>query len=192
MKVIFLDIDGVLNSQAWLDRARGGAAAALLDPSLEASWLDMLDPECVARLDRLAARHDAKVVISSSWRLMLAPETIARMLREKGFNGEVIGATTRLEGLVRGNVTERGHQIAHWLAASASVESFVILDDATDMAHLGARHVHTSFAVGLTDADVERASELLARGSDSSAGSGSDSGSGSGSGSDSGSGSERA
>lgn len=164
VKVIFLDIDGVLNSGAFVDPV-GGAASALLDPSLPESWLDMIDPACVARLDRLATTHDAKVVISSSWRLLLTVETIAHLLRKKGFTGEVVGATTTAQGLVPDGVTERGHQIAHWLENDAGVEvvSFVILDDATDMAHLGDRHVLTSMSTGLTDDDVERAGAVLAR-----------------------------
>ncbi|MFO0735532.1 MAG: HAD domain-containing protein [Labilithrix sp.] len=168
MKVVFLDIDGVLNSQAWFDRQANEGLTGF-DPSDEEAWLTMLDPDCVARLDRLVAAHDAKVVISSSWRQLLEPSTIARLLARRGFRGEVIGATTTSNALTPTRKTQRGDQIAHWLA-TASVEgdvtscvtSFVILDDDEDMVHLVPRHVKTAWAKGLTEDDAARASELLA------------------------------
>lgn len=164
MKVVFLDIDGVLNSQAWFDRQANEGLTGF-DPSDEEAWLTMLDPDCVARLDRLVAAHDAKVVISSSWRQLLEPSTIARLLARRGFRGEVIGATTTSNALTPTRKTQRGDQIAHWLATASvtsDVTSFVILDDDEDMVHLAPRHVKTAWAKGLTEDDAARASELLA------------------------------
>lgn len=165
MKVVFLDIDGVLNSQAWFDRQANEGLTGF-DPSDEEAWLTMLDPDCVARLDRLVAAHDAKVVISSSWRQLLEPSTIARLLARRGFRGEVIGATTTSNALTPTRKTQRGDQIAHWLATASGVTSdvtsFVILDDDEDMVHLAPRHVKTAWAKGLTEDDAARASELLA------------------------------
>ena len=164
MKVVFLDIDGVLNSQAWFDRQANEGLTGF-DPSDEEAWLTMLDPDCVVRLDRLVAAHDAKVVISSSWRQLLEPSTIARLLARRGFRGEVIGATTTSNALTPTRKTQRGDQIAHWLATASvtsDVTSFVILDDDEDMVHLAPRHVKTAWAKGLTEDDAARASELLA------------------------------
>lgn len=162
MRVVFLDIDGVLNSEPWLARSVEERLGPDFDPELDATWIAMLDPEAVARFDRLVAASGAKVVVSSSWRMMLPLADLARFLAIRGFSGEIIDATTTARGLVADGVTERGHQIAHWLDANP-VTSFVILDDQTDMAHLGDRHVLTSWEKGLTDADVERALALLAK-----------------------------
>ncbi len=159
MKVVFLDIDGVLNSQRWFD-AQENEGHVGFDPESDEMWLSMLDPECIARLNRVIAEHEAKVVISSSWRNLLEPERIHRLLAAKGFAGEVIGATTTSQGLVPTRRTQRGDQIAHWLA-TATVASFVILDDDEDMVHLAPRHVKTTWSLGLTEEDAARASELL-------------------------------
>ena len=55
MNLCFLDIDGVLNSRVFYDRV-----GLIPQP-----WLD---PEAVARLDRLCRAADASIVLSSAWR----------------------------------------------------------------------------------------------------------------------------
>lgn len=162
VRVIFLDIDGVLNSERWFQRGEADRLGPDFDPELDAAWIAMLDPDAVARLDRLVTASGAKVVVSSSWRMMVSLPDLASFLAMRGFTGEIIDATTTSQGLAPDGVTERGHQIAHWLAANR-VTSFVILDDQTDMAHLGDRHVLTTWERGLTEGDVERALALLAK-----------------------------
>lgn len=160
MKVIFLDIDGVLNSHEFFERTKENRDG-FYDPSDGETWLAMLDEACVARLERLVAEHDAKVVISSSWRCVLEHDEIERLLRVKGFTGKVIGATTKSYGLVPDRDTVRGDQIQHWLNANP-VDSYVILDDNSDMAHLEPRLVLTKWATGIKDEDVIVASRFLA------------------------------
>ena len=58
MRVVFLDFDGVLNT----DTEEGFSADGEL---WSAAWLE---PVLVMRLSELCARADASVVISSSWR----------------------------------------------------------------------------------------------------------------------------
>lgn len=161
MRVVFLDIDGVLNSEPWFARSEAERLGPDLDPALDTTWIAMLDPDAVARFERLVTTSGAKVVVSSSWRAMVALPDLARFLAVRGFTGELIGATTTSYGLVPDGVTERGHQIAHWLAANP-VTSYVILDDQSDMAHLADRLVLTTWERGLTDDDVDRALALLA------------------------------
>lgn len=160
MRVVFLDIDGVLNSEPWFERSEAERLGPHLDPALDPTWMAMLDPDAVARFERLVTTSGAKVVVSSSWRATVPLPALGRLLAVRGFTGELIDATTTSYGLVPDGVTERGHQIAHWLAANP-VTSYVILDDQADMAHLGARHVQTTWEEGLTDADVDRALALL-------------------------------
>ena len=62
MKIVFLDIDGVLNSQAY-DRVRG-----LYDGVIDESRLPLLK--------RILQQSDAKVVLTSSWRRHFDPEGI--------------------------------------------------------------------------------------------------------------------
>lgn len=153
--MIFLDFDGVLNSLAFL----GGGAHQLGD----------LDPAAVARLERLAARSGAKVVISSTWRLLRSTAELRERLAAQGFTGEILDCTPQLPGdspAARGSLFPRCEEIRAWLAAQRDApERFVILDDADfevdDLAELQACFVRTDVAHGLRDEDVEMALRIL-------------------------------
>ena len=56
MKVIFLDIDGVLNSEEYYESFPDG------------EFIPPIDPVCVERLKRIVDRTGAKLILSSSWR----------------------------------------------------------------------------------------------------------------------------
>jgi hypothetical protein len=75
----------------------------------------------------------------------------------------VSGRALRTERVV-GEERGRGHEIQAWLDARArrqTIESFVILDDSADMAHLLPRLVRTPFATGLGDEHVDQAVAML-------------------------------
>jgi hypothetical protein len=55
----------------------------------------------------------------------------------------------------------RGEEIQAWLTENPDVTQFVILDDDSDMAHLIDHLVQTDHKVGLTAADVKKASLFL-------------------------------
>lgn len=147
MKIIFLDIDGVLNSHQWIR-----ANEHLLKTQQLSMHVD-LDKEAVARLERLVKQTEAKIVISSTWRIVHSLSSLRDILGRHGFTGEVIDKTPKL------NIA-RGLEIQQWLDKNP-VESFVILDDSSDMAHLLNKLVRTSFDDGLQDKHVEAAIELL-------------------------------
>jgi hypothetical protein len=154
MKLIFLDIDGVLNSGAFYRERPPEARLALSD---ETWWQEMIDAEAVARLNRIIAETGANVVISSSWRIVLDAGALRSVLKACGFEGEIIGVTDQL---VEGT---RGDEIVAWLAHTAhDVEAFAILDDDEDMGELVGRLIRTTWELGLQDEHVERALELLA------------------------------
>ncbi len=144
--VIFLDIDGVLNTRGFLEGRE------------ESEWSEQIDPRAVARLDALARRSGAKVVISSSWRCYLPVARIEEILRAQGFTGEILGATPR-------RPPSRGTEIQAWIDAEAEeVVGLVILDDVPEMEHLTPHFVQTTFEEGLLDGHVEEALVILARG----------------------------
>jgi hypothetical protein len=147
VKVIFLDFDGVLNSRRFFAQ-RSGRSGERAD--------DALDPDAVARVNRIIERTGAKIVISSSWRMADPLARIMTILRLHGFTGEIVGTTPVLSGT-------RGREIKEWLRANRGVTAYVILDDATDMDGLGARHVLTHPDEGLLDAHVDMACAALAR-----------------------------
>jgi len=158
-KIIFLDIDGVLNSSKFFEEQG-------FDPDVDEEgyeplslewWAQGIDPEAVKLVNEIVSRTGARVVISSSWRLNTNIGYLRRVLQARGFEGDIIGATPRLQG------DHRGREIAAWLHAHGrDVESFVILDDDDDMEPVRHRQIQSSFTTGgLRQAHVERAVELL-------------------------------
>ena len=146
MKIIFLDIDGVLNYiEAW-DR-----------PENEGKGSKVWDPDCVNELNRIIKETDAKIVLSSTWRLYPDHENL--VYNEMGIKGEFIGKTPDLPSSYY-----RGHEIQRWLDnnENMNVEKFVILDDDSDMDHLIDFLIQTSFAEkGLTKKLANKAIKML-------------------------------
>lgn len=148
MKVIFLDIDGVLNRYAFL-----GAP----------STINMIEPELAARLNKLLMFTDAKLVISSTWRCLVlnghySLHGFAHMLKTHGVTvASVVATTGGNDGL------NRGRQIRAWLREHLSeVEKYVILDDDDEgMDYHGEKYIRISAMEGLQDEHVERALRLL-------------------------------
>jgi hypothetical protein len=149
MKVIFLDIDGVLCNRACFKLPRR-VHACDPDCSHYQAW-----PECVQLLNSIIAATGAKIVVSSTWRLM-GHAKIARILKDWGVVAEVCGITPRMNGLMN-----RGDEIGDWLSNRNDIESFVILDDDCDMGNLKDKLVWTHHDAGLTLPDAEKAIAIL-------------------------------
>jgi hypothetical protein len=168
MKVIFLDMDGVLNNRQFL--------VSLGNPrSYEHDWLiDSCDNEAVKRLNSIVEATGAKVVISSSWRLMRGKDSMQNILNASGFKGEVIGCTpTRYDLQDAKKEEKRGTYIKKWISDQKTykpnelfeLEAFAILDDLdpSNFEGLEEYHVHTSYESGLLDNHIEQAIEILKR-----------------------------
>lgn len=153
--VVFLDIDGVLNHQRLYDlhADRGGATEPV----------DWIDKACVARLDALCERTGAVIVLSSSWRRIFGVEHTFDVLRAAGLATVVIDGTPMhgASGPDEHVVDERWGEIRAWLDEHDTHASWVILDDAELADAPAERFVRTDRAVGLSDADVERAVAIL-------------------------------
>lgn len=145
MKLIFLDIDGVMNNQTEAKKSK-------LHESLEFA------PSCIRNLKHIIAETNAKIVVSSTWR---RGETVESMNNNVFVHYDldkyVIGLTPHY------HETIRGLEIADYLAHKYNevVESFVILDDDSDMGSLMKHHVKTNHIYGLTEIDAEKAISIL-------------------------------
>lgn len=123
MRVVFLDIDGVLNH---CDTPSGLATDTEPLPI-------PIAPECMARLNRLIDETGAKVVISSSWRKFARWQDLGPALVRHGLAADVIGETpdlvndpvwldrwrTREGAPFTYERLERGWEIREWLARFA-------------------------------------------------------------------------
>ena len=136
MKVIFLDVDGVLNSM----QDRFSQSLKTIDHLL--------------LLQELVYKTGAKIVLSSSWRGIPSLRKVVET-KLKEINAEIIGVTKSLPG-------SRGSEIKDWLDSSPEpIEAFVILDDDQDMDDLFDHLVQTSTERGLTRVEMEEALEKL-------------------------------
>lgn len=140
MKLIFLDVDGVLNNHA----------------SIAMSVL--LIAEKVIMVNDLAIEADAHVVISSTWRKDWPERDLKEILRIVGFR-----STERFAGYTpKGfNFTCRGEEIKSVLDAN-DVEAYVILDDNSDMLPEQMENlVLTRMDIGLTYREINKARKIL-------------------------------
>jgi hypothetical protein len=147
MKIIFLDIDGVLNSRK--------SAAFYREPMRLA-----MDPKCVEELNTIWSRFtNTLIVLSSTWRLHWPLPALQKHMMQFGFKGHLDDRTSFLNG------KERGIEILDYLNRCREndlvIDSFVILDDDSDMGALRSRLVQTSDEVGLTHEGALEAIELL-------------------------------
>ena len=120
MKVVFLDIDGVLNHYYWYRERK--------DKSNVSHPLSEFDPKSVSYLNNITDTTGAKIIISSSWRF--DPEII-NILRAAGVTGEIIGCTPDLYNTY-GSLC-RGKEIDAVSNKRTDIERYIILDDDTDM-----------------------------------------------------------
>lgn len=153
-RIVFLDFDGVLNHRDTLHRV--GKDCEDSDHGMMG-----IDPFCVQALDSIITRVDARIVISSTWRTIFPVPKLASLLRRQGLTRHwtILGKTPD-------NGLARGLQIQQWMESRTwPPESFVILDDDDDMAHLLHRLVRCNpFAGGLTQELADRAVEMLCGG----------------------------
>ena len=127
MRVIFLDIDGVLNS------SRTAVAFGK-------DWLRKFDPVSVQMLHRVVSNADAKIVISSTWRLFDGwREVIIGSLIEAGWPTDNTGSiiysrtTTDTDEWILNTEKSRGEEIAEWLDEHPEFIDYIIIDDDNDM-----------------------------------------------------------
>lgn len=140
-RIIFLDIDGVLNT-VMVDTQPISQYSHLREDGF---YYDLASPnqkrvsnrQAVMWLNLLCKQKKAKIVISSTWRLSLSLDEMKEALVNSGLlpEIEVIGATPNLGYLPE---RTRGLEIQRYLDEHYGDElpQFIILDDDSDMDHL--------------------------------------------------------
>lgn len=152
--LLFLDIDGVLNS--YRSHFEKGETP--------------LDPENIACFNRIVAATGADIVVTSTWRYFTPFDELRRYFAEAGILGEIVDIVPDLiAGLSddAARLVTRGQEIHAWFKGRGAAdpcspaETFAILDDRADQEPYLHRLVLTSIERGLTDTDADRAIELL-------------------------------
>ncbi|MCM1224199.1 MAG: HAD domain-containing protein, partial [Lachnospiraceae bacterium] len=139
MKVIFLDIDGVLNYE---------------------NSESKVEDEKVKLLKNIVDRTGAEIVLSSDWRYWLEDpdEDIKLLLSVLEKYGLKMFSSTPIT-----KHGYRGAEIYQWLNEwqGEAVDRFVILDDNEDMKTYIDKLVQTDYECGLSYGNVEKAVKLL-------------------------------
>ena len=155
-KIIFLDIDGVLNSDVFFVEKRGKGDAS------------MLDKDAVVLLNQL---RGAKIVVSSSWGENGGKTT--EDLIKAGLELPIIGYTKKVH--YQFEWACRGNEIEEWLKRTYGGMGtmygscyddddydYVILDDDRDMLLGQIDHfIYVNRQTGLTQDDIDKAKKIL-------------------------------
>lgn len=166
MKVLFLDVDGVLNSLEWCKAGNGFDCPPGRNKRCTKERLKWC-PDMVKRLRRVIETTGASIVISSSWRGYGAGAVRKwrAMFSVYGWrNAPVIGETPDLAAQMPSGfyvAVKRGEEVDAWLKAHPHVvDRFVCVDDGDDfLPHQPL--VLTSMEFGLTDTDAQECIRLL-------------------------------
>jgi len=154
-KLIFLDIDGVLNTanyQTWRQ---------LLGKDISDLHGHLFSPSAVRNLQRLIKWTNAKIILSSSWRLD-GLDVMRRMWKERKMPGEIYDITPYVNARDYPKFT-RGIEINTWLEKNGYLGcSYVILDDIDDFLPEQYNNVVlTNYKRGLTLFVLLRAMRIL-------------------------------
>ncbi len=143
MKILFLDFDGVLN------------------PFMHFSHTGKFSAVCSGHIrDMLIKEPTLRIVVSSTWRSK-GLDSVRAILKNIGID------PTKVIGVTPGPFSEHGldreHHIEKWLNAHKDVSNFVIIDDMAEIPDLQNKYVITNSYVGCTEADKNKALEILSR-----------------------------
>jgi hypothetical protein len=141
MKVLFLDIDGVLHTAGSITFWK--KHGIILEPKFDIM-------ACHALQWILTNLPETKIVISSTWRKMHTMNDLKNILNVNGVDGDrIIGITPTIKSPF---ADERSKEISEWLSQH-EVDDYVIIDDIQVLDH-GDHLVWVDSYVGLTFRDA--------------------------------------
>ena len=164
-KILFLDIDGVLNTERHHEYCYKNG----LDNSDEYGYL--FDPIAVKNLAKIVNETGSDIVISSSWKYS-GLSTLLDMWSDRALPGRVIDITPDTESdefLLHADLENmeflscRGYEIKEWLSAHGkNVFQYAILDDEQEMLPDQQSHfVLTNPTMGITEQDADAIIAIL-------------------------------
>lgn len=162
-KIIFLDIDGVLNTERWHCQTDSN--------ELQDEYGYKFDPVAVTNLSKIIEETGADIVISSSWKFM-GLSKMRKMWKDRKLPGNVIGITPNTvsdEFLLNVDLDNmdimaiRGQEVKEWLMLNKNeITNYVILDDMNDIIQEQESHfVWIDPEVGITSGNAVQAIFIL-------------------------------
>jgi hypothetical protein len=148
MRILFLDIDGVLNSDQWDQTER---------PTNNDFLEDQFDPKAVDLLNDLVEAIDAQIVLTSSWRLNFEKAEMNELFSKVGIHRDIISFTPNLNA--GQSYLTRGNEILKWCidnenrtqSKANNYLDYLILDDNADFLLCQANNFfQTDASLGLT------------------------------------------
>ncbi len=157
MKVLFLDIDGVLNG--WPSQR----TQEIMRACSEAVHNRVIFPDALDRLVRVVRATGCRIVLSSTWRQADWRDRpgghewcVRYLLALHGI--EVLART----GAHQSGPHARGQEIADWLDAFPGIDGFAIVDDCPEMLPEQQPYlVSTACAIGMLDGHADKLIEIL-------------------------------
>ena len=161
-KIVFLDIDGVLNSNFWNENHQR-----------EISDGTLIDESKIILLCKLIADTNAEIILHSGWKywfdsdlkpLRKEAENLRTLLEKEGLTIAGVTpdhATDEIRESKKFSLVKAGEILA-WLGQHNDVDNWVVLDD-LDLHNekIEMHQVKTDQRVGLTIEDVEKAKSIL-------------------------------
>lgn len=146
MKIIFLDIDGVLNSEIYYRSVNRTAK----------DW-SRFDPTAVDLIKKLVDEFFAQIVISSTWRFG-AVQLLNSELKKSG----LIKYLHKDWKTPQGYPPSKGKEIQEWLDQHTNISEYVIIDDDESiLEEQKSRFVKTDLMNGMKEKHYARAREIL-------------------------------
>ncbi len=143
MNIIFLDVDGVLNS------IRGLKDTYAVTRRPYSGYDYPFDIRCMYNLKHLVEETNSYLVITSTWRMHeIGKSVLLNELKKYGLDSRVIGYTDILH-------RSRGEEIKDYLSKLDVNVNYIILDDDNDFEELEEYLIQTSFETGLTSENVD-------------------------------------
>lgn len=156
MKVIFLDVDGVLNNDLTLDLSPGG-------------WVGV-DDTLTERLHRIVEATGAQIVLTSDWKDEWDVSARLRTSDGRYLHGQLAKAGVIIKDKTVDLGYDRGAGIAEYLKTHPDITSWIVIDDTPypDFGKNGVlpRFIKTMNPLGLTEKHVARAISMLNEGED--------------------------
>lgn len=148
--VVFLDFDGVLNTEQYQ------AELAINGQLNRDKWGLLFSPKAVSNLKKIVDATNASIVVTSTWRYIHGLHELKEMWEERSLPGKLMGILP-CDSLQ----PTRGEEISEYLSGLGKL-SYVILDDVNEFDQTQFHNlVLVNPVIGISNKDAQKAISIL-------------------------------